>query len=121
MNSIDECHQNHEPEEAKEFLSILRSQHFMAHHGIQRALRSVLCIRASSRRTIVKARNYITDMFPNIVISESVVRNTMAKMRFNEDNASKCISILRSQRRSGSVESLKVGLYDITGVLYFAV
>ncbi len=60
-------------------------------------------------------------MSPNIAIAESVVRNALAKLRFNEDDASKFVSILREQRRKGIIEYLKVSLNNKSGVLTSAI
>ncbi len=50
----------------------------------------------------MKARRHISDLFPRVSIPESVVRNAMAKMRMDENDASEFVLALRNQKRRGN-------------------
>ena len=64
----------------------------------------------------MRGTQFIEQDVDGVQVPEDVVRNAMAKLRFDNDDAHKFVEPLRAEKRSGAVENLKVSLNSESGL-----
>ncbi len=64
-----------------------------------------------------EASHYLSELFTNVHIPNHTIRNTVARRRKCDDDASTFVSALRKKKARGELEYLRIYLDEDTGVL----
>ncbi len=94
-----------------------RGSEIISNPQISSAINSFLRISSGSPGCILKASQYLRDLFPHIHIPLETIKNTVARVRKNNDDASDFADFLREKKTNGDIEYLQVFLEDSTGIL----